>query len=299
MRVSIQGGDANLLCQVPALRQGFAALGHEHIADAGHPDVAFAFVGNPPFANYLYLASLKKTIFNVLDLCPHCVEHERIVKDLKEVLPQASRVTCISDTVRLELADIGVKAETIYYPMKPVRYTGERKYPQFRVAMVGRLNDSNKRAGAAVSALVRAGFEESEVAIVGPEYIGYGTRMGEVSDEVLNDIYNSVDYVIMLSRNEGIGLPAIEGAICGAIPIVAPDLSTFGEFWVGSPLGLHYQTITSIDTVAKLIRSIEDQPAWRDDLKRDFRAYGETYFRPKFDAVEVAKRIISVYQSIS
>jgi glycosyltransferase involved in cell wall biosynthesis len=192
----------------------------------------------------------------------------------------------------------GVDAQVIYYPAKKVSHTGVKKYP-FRVMMVGRLGDANKRAGTAVQALIRAGFEESEVAIVGPEYLGYGTRMGTVTDETLSDLYNSIDYVFMLSRNEGIGLPAIEAALAGAIPIVAPDLTTFNEFWAQSPLGLHYQRFTSAHDIAQLILSIEADPTWKSQLKLDILAYAETHFRPKFDRTEVAKRIISVYQSIS
>lgn len=299
MKVSIQGGDANLLCQIPALREGFISLGHEHVENAAHPDTSFVFVGNPPYIEALELAGKKKLILNVLDTCPHCLEHEGIIESLKRDLVRADRVTTISETVAQELAQkVGVKAHVIYYPMKPVERIAERKYPQFRAMIVGRVADANKRAGAAVAALVRAGFKESEIAVVGPEYLGYGTRMGIVKDSVLNDLYNSVDYVMMLSKNEGIGLPAIEGAICGAIPIVAPDLSTFDEFWVQSPLGLAYQTLSSPDKIASLIRSIEDAPQWKSQLKDDFAQYGHQFFRPKFDRVEVAKRILSVYQSI-
>ncbi len=301
MRVSIMGGDANILTQVPALREGFASLGHQHTPNWADPDVAFVFVGNPPFDGYIQgaLPWAKKTIFNVLDLCPHCTEHGEIVHRLKIQLPLAHRVTAISQTVADELKDkCGVDAQVIYYPSKKVSFTGVRKYPQFRAMMVGRLCDANKRAGTAVKALIRAGFNESEVAIVGPEYLGWGARMGTVSDETLNDLYNSVDYVMMLSRNEGIGLPACEAAMAGAIPIIAPDLSTFNEFWAASPLGLHYQLLNSADAVSKLILSIEANPTWKAQIKQDMLGYAELAFRPKFAREKVAARIIEVFQSI-
>lgn len=299
MRVSVLAADGNLLCQGSALREGFAALGHQHTFEYGDPDVAFVFVGNPPFDSYLDLIKEKKVIFNVLDTCPHCTEHEEIIARFKTQLPLAARVTAISQTVADELkAKCGVDAQVIYYPSKKVTQTGVRKYPQFRAMMVGRLCDANKRAGTAVKAFIRAGFNEGEVAIVGPEYLGWGARMGVVSDDVLNDLYNSVDYVIMLSRNEGIGLPAIEAAMAGAIPIVAPDLSTFNEFWVQSPLGLHYQQLNSADAVSKLILSIEANPTWKAQLKQDMLAYAERAFKPKFAREKVAARIVEVYLSI-
>lgn len=300
MKCSILGSDGTILTQLGALREGFNTLGHQHTPDWGDPDVAFTFIGNPPFDAYLEIPKTKKTIFNVLDLCPHCVEHGDIVTRLKTQLPLAHRVTAISQTVADELkAKCGVDAQVIYYPSKKVTHTGVRKYPQFRAMMVGRLGDANKRAGTAVHALIRAGFNEDEVAIVGPEYLGWGTRMGVVSDETLNDLYNSVDYVLALSRNEGILLPPIEGAMCGAIPIVAPDLSTFNEFWVQSPLGLHYQLLNSPDAISKLILSIEANPTWKAQIKQDMLGYAELAFRPKFARERVAARVIDVFQSIS
>lgn len=300
MRVSIQGGDANILTQIPALREGFAALGHEHVIDPLHPDVAFVFCGNPPLEPYLDIARnrVKKTIFNILD-CPTWVsEWPALQAKWTEQLQLCDRVTCISDTVRKQLKEYcNVDAQVIYYPMKPVVYTGEKRFP-YRVAMVGRLRDPEKFASAAVQALIRAGFEENEVAMVGPEWPGWGANMGTMSDAALNDLYNSVDYVIMLDRGCGIGLPAIEAACCGAIPIVAAHCATFTEFWVQSPLGLQYQTLNSVDAVAKLIRDIDSQPEWKARLKQDFVNYAAQVFRPKFDRVEVAKRVIEVYQSI-
>ncbi len=301
MKAALLGSEGTILCQTNALREGFATLGHQHTFEVDNPDTAFVFVGNAPYSDYLDVARAKdkKVIFNVLDLCPHCSEHTDIVACLKDQLPLASKVTTISQTVADELkAKCGVDAQVIYYPSKKVFPTGVRKYSQFRVMMVGRLGDANKRAGAAVKALVRAGFNEDEVAVVGPEYLGYGTRMGVVSDETLNDLYNSVDYVMMLSRHEGIGLPAIEAALCGAIPILASDLSTLGEFWIESPLGLHYQLMSSPDKIASLIREIEANHEWKAQIKQDILAYATLKFKPRFDRVAVAKRLLDVFHSI-
>jgi glycosyltransferase involved in cell wall biosynthesis len=140
--------------------------------------------------------------------------------------------------------------------------------------------------------LIRAGFDESEVAMVGPEFPGWGVNCGTVSDEKLNDLYNSVDYVVSMAVNEGIGLVPIEGAICGAIPIISPRLSTYNEFWADTPMGIHYQTLHSPDSIAALIRSIENDKKWKTALKTQMREHGERVFRPLFDRVEVAKRIM-------
>lgn len=299
MKVGILGGDKNILCQIPAIREAFSKLGHINIMDLSDPDLAFIFVGNPPFDDYIDLSETRKTIFNILDIPFHLKEVDEIINKLRYQLPKASRITTISKTVQKHLFEkCGVNSEVIHYPMKPVRHTGKKEYSQFKVALVGRLGDPNKRAALAVHALIRAGYEEREIATIGPEYLGYGTRLGTVSNEALNDIYNSVDYVMMMSKNEGIGLPAIEGACCGAIPIVMPDLSTFDEFWADSPLGLNYQTLTSVNKIAELINSLDNNQEWKNEVKQDILAYSELAFRPKFDRMAVVKRILDVYLSI-
>jgi hypothetical protein len=295
MKASIIASDGNILCQGGALREGFTALGHEHVPDTD-PTTSFIFVGDPPYGRYL---GAKNLILNVLDLPFHAPEINDIKIRLRAQLPQAARVTAISATVAAQLKEhVGVDANVIYYPMKKVFATGKKGFP-YRVAMVGRLRDPNKFSGAAIKALIAAGFNEHEVAMVGPEYPGWGANLGLLSDEALNDLYNSVDYVVMLSQFEGIGLPVVEGACCGAIPIVASHLQTRAEFWDRSPLGAHYPQLNSPAQIASLLRELEGNPTWRAQVKADMLTYANTHLRPKFDRVEVAKRIINVYQSIS
>lgn len=295
MKICVLASDSTALCQAKQLRAGFSDLGHTPIVDYTDPDTSFVFCGNPPFDSYLDLArsGQRKVLFNVLDLAPHCAEHLDIISRLKTQLPLAFKTTTISKTVAAEIAEkCGVKADVIYYPMKDVRFTGEKKYPQFKVLCAGRLRDPNKNMAQTVMALIRAGFNESEVSMVGPEFPGWGTNCGIVSDEKLNDLYNSVDYVISLAVNEGIGLVPIEGAICGAIPIISPRLSTYNEFWSDTPMSIHYQALHSPDSIAALIRSIENDKEWKAALKAQMREHGERVFRPLFDRTEVAKRIM-------
>lgn len=298
MKCSIISAAGTALCQQTQLHAGFATLGHTHV-EPSDPDSQFLFIGNPPHDKYLEMAKSKKTIFNVLDICWHCQEIEQILNSYRLQLPQASKVTCISKTIQAELKKhLNIDSDVIYYPMKPVKHTGEKKYPQFKVMMAGRLSDPNKFAATAVHSLIRAGFNESEVAIVGPDHVGWGTRMGMVNDDVLNDLYNSVDYVICLTKNTGLELPPIEAACCGAIPIIAAHLQTYDEFWAASPLGLHYKQLTSVQNVGNLIMSLEANPTWKAEVKQDILGYAELAFRPKFEAAAVAKRIVEVYESI-
>ena len=300
MLANINGSTGTVLCQIDALREGFASLGHQHVDDLSHPDVAFTFVGNGPYAPYVDLAKSgeRKTIFNVLDLPIWCREWPEFKATWPAQLGAASKVTCISKTVQAQLkSELNIDAEVIYYPMKKVFPTIGGRYP-FKVAMIGRVSDPEKFGTAAIQALIHAGFEEREVAIVGPEYCGWGTRLGIMSDEALNDLYNSVDYVIMLDRGAGIGLPAIEAACAGAIPIVAAHLATLQEFWVESPLGLNYQTLTSVDQISKFLRAIQNDREWKAALKQEILAYAMLKFKPKFDRIQVAKSLVGVFHQI-
>lgn len=299
MRIGVAGSDSTALCQISSVHAGLQALGHE-TTSYNDPRADFVFVGNPPFAPYLEIAARKPTIFNVLDLARHCPEHQDIVEAIKSQASRAAAITCISDTVRGQLSELcGVNAKVIYYPMKPIsRRTGSSKYPQFKVAMVGRTSDPNKRCGAAVLALTRAGYTEDQVAVVGPEYPGWGTRVGTVSEAKLNDIYQSVDYVLMLSKEEGIGLTAAEAAIAGAIPLVLPDLSTYNEFWATSPAHQFYLQLTSIDSLAAFLIYLKSDPDARETLRAQMADYGQNILRPLFDKTNVAARILSVYESI-
>lgn len=300
MKAAILGADGYALDQVPAVRAGFAALGHEWTKDLSQ-DVAFVFGGNPWYDeiwdDYQRRGKTKPLILNVLDIPTHCddFDYDKMIARLAI----ADRVTCISQFVKGQLRDMfGIDANVIYYPMKPVFKTNEVKYPNAKVFMGGRLNDKNKNAGAAISALVRAGYEESQVAIVGPENPRYGVYHGIVSDDKLNDLYNSVDYAMMLSVVEGIGLVSCEAACAGAIPIVAPHLTTFNEFWAGSPMGPFYHTFTSIDKIAQFMINMNNHPDEKTAMKAAMLEYGNRVLRPLFDKTAVAARIIDVYHSI-
>ncbi len=301
MLVSIMGSTCTW-CQIPALREGFAALGHTHTDDWTDPNVAFVFVGNSPYEPYLEAARnrSKKIIFNCLDIPIHTPDGHRWINEWKMQLADATRVTSISAYTQSQLLTIcGIQSDVIYYPMKPIsRMGGAPKYPQYKFLLCGRVNDRNKRFHVALGAILGAGFDKSQVAIVGPENPGWGCYLGVVDDEALNDLYNSVDYVMMPSFNEGIGLVGVEGACAGAIPIILPDLSTYDELWAGSPMGLFYQTFKDVESIEQFLIYMDENPAEKQIMKDAMYAYAQTHFVPKFSAIEVAKRIIGVYHSI-
>jgi hypothetical protein len=227
--------------QISRIEQGFVQLGHEITP---HPHEANLIYSNNPSPSRGLILKDKcegklqpncKIIFNVLDIPEWCFPNYDLNATYLE-LKQSDHVTCISEYVKTQLNRyFGLNATVIYNPAKDItdaqRKSGIKKFPQYRAMMVGRLRDPSKRAELGVNALILAGFKESEVAIVGSEPIGWGSYEGVVSDERLNDLYNSVDFVVMSSLGEGLGLPALEGVLGGAVPAVCHDLTTFHEFF--------------------------------------------------------------------
>jgi glycosyltransferase involved in cell wall biosynthesis len=287
-------------CQRDQLVKGFEELGHDVTDDWRDPAVSFVFVGNGPYDEYLEAARYrsKRIIFNILDIATQNSNAAQYVAEYKANLPLAAHITSISAFTQWQLREYcGLDSTVIYYPMKPVFDTEVKRYP-YRALACGRVGDRNKRFDVAVAALQRAGYSEADLAVVGPERPHWGTYLGVIDDTTLNDLYHSVDYVMMMSRLEGAGLPAIESACAGSIPIVAPDLTTYNELWAVSPMGLYYQTFRSIDQIASTIRYLDGAPADKAIMKGEMKRYADLFLRPKFDRVEVARRILAVAQAL-
>ncbi|MHC4748318.1 MAG: hypothetical protein ACYTFW_00445 [Planctomycetota bacterium] len=124
-------------------------------------------------------------------------------------------------------APLGADSETF----KPSG--AEKKYRAITVTR-GYLTESTREI---IRAIRQAG---GEIAYVGPhmeglEHVHELHQFENVSDEKLADLYSSSYYVCALRRNEGQDLPAAEGLLCGARPIVfdrADQADWYGEFSV-------------------------------------------------------------------
>lgn len=244
-----------------------------------------------------------RLVFNVLDIPLHLLPpsgdyaFEKVFA-LAEQLKQADAVTAISQYVQSQIQQyLGLPSTVIYNPIKDVspsiRLSGARPYP-FRALMVGRCLDSNKRIRSlGIPSLIAAGFDESEVAVVGGEYPGWGVNLGIVRDDVLNDLYNSVDYVMYPSMLEGMGLPPLEGMICGAVPIVCSDLTTISEF----PYPRFWWCYPSPQAIAYHLRIRGENPQVLEADRQHCLTLSEG-LAEDLGKVAVARRIIEVYKRL-
>ena len=281
--------------QLARIEAGLIAAGSQE-TNSGHPSFVYANDESHWQAAIDYhdlICPEAKLILNVLDLPEHNAGF-----DSSSLLPRLARahaVTSISYYVQSQVQRIlNLYSHVIYNPVMPVnpnkRLMGERPYPQFRAMMVGRVRDPGKRGVLAVQAMILAGMEESEVAVVGSEPIGWGTYLGIVSESVLNDLYNSVDFVMVTSGFEGLGLPIVESMIAGAIPIVCHDLTTFPELcpprWGCYP---------NPQSVAHRLRRLIDEPALLAEDREYALKRGEG-FREQLSGRAVAGRILEAHQ---
>lgn len=303
-------GSMSPLAQVVRVRAGLAAQRGvevvEHFEDA---DVVYC---NDPGSYDEALEARRdgrlpkgcKLVFNVLDVPEHLLPpngdytHEKLLA-LRENLAKADAITAISPFTRSQLHRLlGLSAIVVWNPIKDVtpekRLSGVRPYP-FRVLLAGRCRDRNKRQDTlGVPALIMAGFEESEVAVVGGEWPGWGTNLGIVDDDTLNDLYNSVDYVVHPSLNEGLGLSPIEGMACGAIPILTYDCSTFRDIPFFPQYWGCYPSPTSI---AMRLLSLENNPGIKLAEQQHCLESSDGIV-DQFGKDAVARRLVEVFKKV-
>ena len=128
-----------------------------------------------------------------------------------------------------------------------------------------------------------------EIKICGTENPGFGNYLGVVSDQELNNLYNSSKYLYLTSKSEGLGLTMIEAMICGSIPIACEDNETAKEF-----LPNDFICEPNSHSIVKKIDELNE----RYEMKRKIALeFGENY-KIKFDKVSIAKNILKVFNSM-
>ena len=288
IKVSIFGADG-YTCQIPRIKEGMQNLGH--VLSEESPDLIYA---NDP-TGYKRAMALKKKfpnsflIFNFLDVPWHMPNVDKQTKLLVEhFLAKSDAVTAISYKVKKDLAKfLDKKIEVIYNPIKDVFYDESIKKNN-TFLYVGRANDPVKRTNLLKQAFSKTVNGIIDIKICGSEDPGFGTYLNVVSDQELNKLYNSSKYLLLPSKAEGIGLTMIEAMICGSLPIACSDNKTAKEFlpkdFICEP---NAQSI--LDKIEELNKGY--------DVKRKLALeYGKKY-KIQFDKINIAKKILSVFNS--
>lgn len=288
IKISILGADG-YTCQIPRIKEGMKNLGH--ILSEESPSLIYA---NDP-TGYNKAMTLKKKfpssylILNFLDVPWHFPNIDKQTKLLVEqFLTKADAVTVISFKVKKDLAKfLNKKIEVIYNPIKDVFHDKSIKKNN-TFLYVGRANDPIKRIDLVKESFLKIKNSVKEIKICGSENPGFGNYLGVISDIELNKLYNSSKFVLLPSKAEGIGLPMIEGMICGAIPITCSDNLTAKEF---SP-----PEFICEPNAQSIVNKIEGLDKEYENKRKIVLKMGEKY-KIQFDKKNIAENIIKIFNS--
>ena len=268
------------------IKEGFTKLGHE-ISDE-NPELIYA---NDP-RGYKEAIQIKKKnkeaplIFNLLDIPWHMPNVQQQTKLLvNQFLNQADFVSVISLKVKKDLSQFfNKKIHVIYNPIKDVYYD-EKILKNNMFLFVGRANDPIKRFDLVRDTLIKIKDGIKKIKVCGAENPNFGNYLGYVSDEELNNLYNSTQFVLLPSKAEGIGLPMIESMICGALPITCSDNETAKEF-----LPRDFICAPDPKSILEHIKKLENEYANKRNLAFEF---GKRY-KEKFNKSSIAKNILNI-----
>ena len=288
VKVCILGADG-YTCQIPRIKEGMLALGHTLTKDS--PDLIYS---NDP-RGYDEALKLKEKypkaylIFNFLDIPWHMPNIEKQTELLvKNYFLKANTVTVISFKVKKDVEKFYDKTiHVIYNPIKDV-YFDEKIKKNNTFFYVGRVFDPVKRFNLVRESLLKIKDGEKNIKICGLKDPGFGNYLGIIKDKVLNELYNSTKYVLLPSKAEGIGLPMIEGMICGAIPITCSDNLTAKEF---SPPDFICEP--NSQSIVNKIEELDKDYATKRKIALEF---GKKY-KTQFDKKTIAKNIIDIFNS--
>jgi len=288
IKVCILGSDG-YVCQIPRIKEGMEALGHVLSKDS--PDIIYS---NDP-RGYDEALELKKNypssylIFNLLDIPWHMPNIEKQTRLLvKHYLAKADVVTTISFKVKKDLENfLNKEIHVIYNPIKDVYYDKNIKKNN-TFFYVGRILDPVKRFDLIQESLSKIKDGQKNIKICGTQDPKFGNYLGVIKDDELNKLYNSSKYVLLPSKAEGIGLPMIEGMICGAIPITCSDNLTAKEF---SPTDFICEP-----NAQSIINKVEELEKDYEKKRRIALEFGEKY-KVQFDKKNIAKSIVNIFNS--
>ena len=285
IKVSILGADG-YVCQIPRIKKGMEALGH--ILSKESPDLIYSNDSN----GYEEALFLKKKypkaylILNFLDIPWHMPNIKKQTESLvKNYFLKADVITVISFKVKKDIAKFyDKKIYVIYNPIKDV-YFDENIKKNNIFLYVGRASDPVKRFNLVRESLLKIKDGEKNIKICGSQNPNFGNYLGIIKDQELNKLYNSSKYVLLPSSAEGIGLPMIEGMICGAIPITCTDNLSAKEF---SPADFICKP--DAQSIANKLAELNKEYKAKRELALKF---GKKY-KIQFDKKNIAKNIINL-----
>ena len=268
------------------IKEGFKKLGHE----ISNEDPNLIYANDPRVYKGGMLVKKKyknvPLIFNLLDIPWHMPNIEQQTKLLvSQFLMQADFVSTISLKVKKDLSKFFKEdIHVVYNPIKDVYYD-EKILKNNTFLFVGRANDPIKRFNLIRDSISKIENGIRKIKVCGAENPNFGNYLGYVSDDELNNLYNSTQFLLLPSKAEGIGLPMIEAMICGALPITCNDNETAKEF-----LPLDIICAPNPVSILKCIKKLEQEY----EIKRKLAFKFGTEYKEKFNKTTIAKNILNI-----
>lgn len=133
-------------------------------------------------------------------------------------------------------------------------------------------------------------YPEIEAEVMGIKHKEDIRKLGKVSDEDLNFLYNGASLFVLPSLSEGFGLTALEAGACG-VPVACSDIPTLREV-MGQ--GAEYFDPYNLENMVDVIRKILKDPNRQEELAN--LALGRA---KHFSWQKAGEETIKVYQNIS
>ncbi len=162
---------------------------------------------------------------------------KRFLKRNMDKYKKFENVLTNSNYVRKSLLEYGFTGhiETVYLPIAPFfkklqnrnEIRNELGLPNNKILLLSVSSNAKRKNLALIEKAMKILPDNFALVRVGTP-IGNSTTFQNVSNEVLNKIYNACDVLLMPSIEEGLGLPVVEGFTTG-IPVVASDIEVFHE----------------------------------------------------------------------
>ena len=268
------------------IKEGLEKLGHEISGE--NPELIYA--NDPRGYKEAMLVKTKyknaPLILNILDIPWHMPNIEQQTKLLvSQFLMHADFVSTISKKVKKDLSKFFKEdIHVVYNPIKDVYYD-EKILKNNTFLFVGRANDPIKRFNLIRDSISKIENGIRKIKVCGAENPNFGNYLGYVSDDELNNLYNSTQFLLLPSKAEGIGLPMIEAMICGALPITCNDNETAKEF-----LPLDFICAPNAGSILECIKKLEQEY----EIKRKLAFKFGTEYKEKFNKTTIAKNILNI-----
>lgn len=116
------------------------------------------------------------------------------------------------------------------------------------------------------------------------------TLLGRIEHSQLEDIYNSVDYFVLGSHQEGSGFSLAEAMACGVVPVVT-DIPSFRVMTDGGRIGACWRPGSSESFVDKFL-AVMGQPL--EQLSRE----AQGFFQSQLSYKAIAREAVRAYRDV-